>query len=218
MKIKQAKEELGKIYSLIYKVIQKRITEFEILGEKGSKDEIFMELVFCLLTPASKAKNAWRAVKQLKQSGVLYLGNENEIAKYLNIVRFKNNKATNIIKARALMYEDEKFKFNELFNIFDNEAFRIREWLIQNVRGFAYKESTHFLRNIGKSEYLCILDRHILRNLRYYEVIKDIPKSLSMSKYLDIEKKMQDLSTMINIPVTHLDLLLWYKETGESYK
>ena len=218
MKLKQAQEELGKIYGLIYEKIEKRILDFKIVGEEGSKDRIFMELVFCLLTPASKAKNAWKAVKELKESGVLYSGNKDEIAKYLNIVRFKNNKALNILKARALFYEDAKFQFNKLLSRFDSKAFKVREWLVQNVRGFAYKESTHFLRNIGRSDDLCILDRHILRNLNYYDVITEIPQSLTELRYLDIEIKMQEFSKMINIPVTHLDLLLWYKETGEVYK
>jgi len=49
-------------------------------------------------------------------------------------------------------------------------------------------------------------------------VIKEVPKSLSGSKYKDIEKKMAAFSKRIDIPLSHLDLLLWYKETGEIFK
>jgi N-glycosylase/DNA lyase len=57
-----------------------------------------------------------------------------------------------------------------------------------------------------------------MRNLKEFNIIKDVPKSLSRSQYLDIEKKMSDFSRKINIPISHLDLLLWCKETGEIFK
>ena len=217
-KILQAKEELGEIYSLIIENIKSRIAEFRDIGEKGDDDRIFMELVFCLLTPASKAKNAWMSVINLHKNGLLYDGTVDEISNYLNTVRFKNNKAKNIVLARSLLYENKEFKFNLLFNNFRNDAFKLREWFVSNIRGMAYKESTHFLRNIGKSGELCILDRHILRNLCYYRVIDKVPSSLSPQRYLDIENRMQKFSKQIGIPITDLDLILWYKETGEIFK
>ena len=60
----------------------------------------------------------------------------------------------------------------------------LREWLVKNVKGLGYKEASHFLRNIGKSEDLAILDRHILKNLQDLKVINDIPKKLPTQKYL----------------------------------
>ena len=59
---------------------------------------------------------------------------------------------------------------------------------------------------------------HILKNLKSLEVITEIPSSLSKKKYLEIEKKMRKFAKEINIPMNHLDLLLWYKETGEIFK
>ena len=93
-----------------------------------------------------------------------------------------------------------------------------REWLVENVRGMSYKEASHFLRNIGQGEKLTILDRHILKNLKALNVIDKVPKSLSKKKYLEIEEKMMDFADRIKIPLDHLDLLLWYKETGEIFK
>lgn len=37
-------------------------------------------------------------------------------------------------------------------------------------------------------------------------------------KYLEIEEKMREFSVAIDIPMPHLDLLLWYKEAGEVFK
>jgi N-glycosylase/DNA lyase len=93
-----------------------------------------------------------------------------------------------------------------------------REWLVKNIKGLGYKEASHFLRNMGFGESIAILDRHILRNLHLLSVIEGIPESLSRVKYLLIEKKMAEFAKEINIPLAHLDLLLWYKETGEIFK
>ncbi len=97
-------------------------------------------------------------------------------------------------------------------------VFSKREWLVKDVKGIGYKEASHFLRNIGFGKQIAILDRHILKNLKLYGVIGDIPKMLSRKKYFEIEKKMMDFSKEIEIPMSHLDLLFWYKETGEIFK
>jgi N-glycosylase/DNA lyase len=57
-----------------------------------------------------------------------------------------------------------------------------------------------------------------MKNLHAMGIIKKIPSSLSKGIYLDIEKRMQEFSQAIKIPMSHLDLVLWYKETGEIFK
>lgn len=89
---------------------------------------------------------------------------------------------------------------------------------MKNVKGMGYKEASHFLRNIGLADDLAILDRHILKNLKIFGIIEEIPKSLSKKKYLEIEEKMRNLANEVNIPLSHLDLLFWSKETGEIFK
>lgn len=49
-------------------------------------------------------------------------------------------------------------------------------------------------------------------------MIKDIPKTMTKAKYLDIEEKMREFSKKISIPLDHLDLLFWYMEAGEVFK
>lgn len=41
---------------------------------------------------------------------------------------------------------------------------------------------------------------------------------MSRAKYLQIEKNMVKFAKQIDIPVSHLDLLFWFKETGEIFK
>ncbi|MCK4287766.1 MAG: hypothetical protein KAW86_01055, partial [Bacteroidales bacterium] len=75
-----------------------------------------------------------------------------------------------------------------------------------------------YLRNIGFVGNLAILDRHILKNLKIYNVINEIPKSLTFDKYIRIEDKMRKFSKEINISLGFLDFVFWYKETGEVFK
>ncbi|MCK4636864.1 MAG: N-glycosylase/DNA lyase, partial [Methanomicrobia archaeon] len=171
------------------------------------------ELVFCILTPQSRAKSCWKAVENLLNKNLLLGGNKNQISKELNGARFRYKKAEYIIEARKLFSIGIKSKMNEF-----NDVYSAREWLVQNVKGIGYKEASHFLRNIGFGEELAILDRHILKNLKFFGAIEEIPRSLPRKKYFEIEKKMKKLAEKVKISMSHLDLVLWYKETGEVFK
>jgi N-glycosylase/DNA lyase len=84
--------------------------------------------------------------------------------------------------------------------------------------GFGYKEASHFLRNIGFSDNLAILDRHILNGLYEYEVIDFVPKRLSKRLYINIENKMRDFAMSIGIPMLYLDFIFWYRKTSFVFK
>ncbi len=195
--------EILQIHQKIKDEIEKRLEEFK-------EGNIIEELIFCLLTPQSKAEKCWNAVLKLKNSGLLIKGKEEEILKKLNGIRFKYKKARYIVEARK--------KLPILEKILNSPPHEAREWLVKNIKGMGYKEASHFLRNIGKGEDFAILDRHILRNLKKFGIIDEIPKSLNRRKYTEIEKKMKEFSEKIGIPLSHLDLLLWYKETGKVFK
>jgi N-glycosylase/DNA lyase len=91
-----------------------------------------------------------------------------------------------------------------------------REWLVKNIKGFGFKEASHFLRNIGFDDY-AIIDSHILDLLERYKFIKQ-PKTLTRKKYMEIEKILQTIATQTNLTLAELDLYLWYMETGKIFK
>lgn len=204
-------------YNSIKPEIEKRISDFKNIWENGREEEIFSELVFCLFTPQSKAKSCWTAVNRLKEKKLLYSGKSDEISELINNVRFRNNKARYLVRARELFVIDGKINIrNKISEHLENGE--EREWLIKNIKGFGYKETGHFLRNIGANLDYAILDRHILKNLKRYKLIEDIPKTLTKKNYLEIEKEMKSFSKKIKIPLSHLDLLFWYNEAGEIFK
>ncbi len=203
-------------YEKIESKIKKRISEFKKIGTKKDKERIFEEMVFCLLTPQSKAKNAWEAVVNMRADGSLYNGSEEAMKKHLRKIRFLNNKAKYIKKLRNKYFKKDNLVYKVIFE--ETDEIKLREWLVKNIKGYGYKEASHFLRNIGKGRSLAILDRHILKNLMAFNVIKTLPSTLTKKKYLTIEKQMRKFSKEIGIPMEDLDLLLWYKETGEIFK
>lgn len=213
----QAAKELSIYYNHAKNIIQTRLQEFENIWKKGSEKDIFAELAFCLLTPQSKARVCWQAIERLRNNGLLYKGDMNEIRNELKGIRFKNKKAFYIVWARSFFSKNGKINIrSRLQEISDvNE---LREWLVKHIKGMGYKEASHFLRNIGFGKDIAILDRHILKNLKLFNVIQEIPGSLSRKKYLEIEKRMREFSKQIQIPMEHLDFVLWFKETGEVFK
>ncbi len=210
-------EGIKKIYFSVQNKIVSRLNEFKQVWETGKEEEIFHELIFCILTPQSKAKFCWQTVENLLRKNLLLKGSKEQIAKELNMVRFRYKKAEYIIEARKQFLINDKITIKSKIHCFKNPH-EARAWLVRSIKGIGFKEASHFLRNIGFAENLAILDRHILKNLKILGVIEEVPNSLSRLKYFQIEEKMKELAEKINIPLSHLDLLMWYKETGEIFK
>ncbi|AKC95651.1 DNA lyase [Sneathia vaginalis] len=208
--------EIEKLYESIKEEIDKKIDEYKEAFNYDNKD-FFAEIAFCILTPQSKALNAWKIIQTLKENDLLFTADSDTLENYLNSIRFKKTKAKRLVSLREKLsingsLEAKKIIFN------GDDVFKIREWLVKNIDGFGYKEASHVLRNLGFGEDIAILDRHILRNLLKLEVIDEIPKTLTPKKYMDIEEKMRKYSSKIDISMDRLDLLFWYNEVNYLFK
>jgi len=210
-------EEIKIIYNAKRQEIELRLNEFRKIWKKGTKKEIFAELVFCILTPQANGKLCWSAVENMITKEVLFAGDRGQIIKELSSARFIQKKSAYIVEARKKFLLDSKVSLKSVISQI-GDGYKAREWLVQNVKGIGYKEASHFLRNIGFEQNLAILDRHIVRNLQFVGVIKEIPGSLSKGRYFEIEKRMMEFSKEVQIPMSYLDLVMWYKATGGIFK
>ncbi len=208
--------ELNALYHRIKDQIDGRLLEFKNLFEKGSDNDLYKEMCFCMCTPQNNAQKAWGAVCWLSYAGLLDTGSIEDIAAILRTqgTRFHQNKAEYIVKNRHAFYPGTKAKISRILREYTVPQARDRFATI--VHGWGLKEASHFLRNIGFGSHICILDRHILRQLSLRGVIDSI--TLSPRNYHEIEQEMIRFAEQEDIPVDALDLVLWYEEKGELFK
>jgi N-glycosylase/DNA lyase len=193
--------------SPISKQIDKRLNEFTSLGKKGN-DDWFCELCFCILTANSKAQTAINIQNELGAKGFLNKSFD-EIVKVIrnNNHRFHNNKAKYIVEAR---------KFTKIKDILLKEK-DPRAFVEKNIKGLGWKESSHFLRNVGFTNY-AILDRHILNLFVSEGYLKVKPKSLNQKTYFEIEEIFKKLAKDLKMNCSELDLYMWYIKTNKILK
>lgn len=185
--------------------LKKRLEDFRRINE----DDKYYEFIFCMLTPQSKAQKCWEAVLEIKK---IENKNSNNIKSILKTkTRFHNNKTKYIIESEKI-WPEVKLRLN------NTNKKEIRNWIAENVYGIGLKEAGHFLRNIGHSNNeIAILDRHILRNLKRFNLIKE-EKIKSKNDYFKIEDIFLNYAKSLNIPSDELDLLFWSQENGEIFK
>lgn len=197
--------QLKKVYLSKKTEIKSRLSDFKKLPE----EERYYELIFCMLTPQSKAQKCWEAVQEIRKLKDKNSKNIKEILK--SRTRFHNNKTRYVLKSEEA--------WEQIRSKLDNPNKKeIRNWIAENIYGIGLKEAGHFLRNIGHSDnQIAILDRHILRNLKKANIIEE-EKIKSKKDYLEIEDKFINYSLSLNIPADELDLLFWSQENGEIFK
>ena len=181
----------------IQRLVKARIREFR---SKKSDDELFSELCFCIMTAGFRADKSIEIQKKIGK-GFLTLS-EQRLRKKLKKLGYRyHNRAAYIVLNRKYAHE------------LKNKG---REWLVRHIKGLGMKEASHFLRNIGKKN-IAIIDFHIIDILAKYKLIKK-PKTLTKTKYLEIEKILEKLAKQAFLSLDELDLYLWYLETGKILK
>ena len=191
--------------SPVARLVERRLKEF------GRNPDWFSELCFCISTANASSEAGLRF--QEKSRGKLRNASERQLGEWLKEsgCRFYNNKARFIAEARGKL--DSK-KLEKTVKGFEN-GFRARAGLVENVKGLGWKESSHFLRNVGFKN-LAILDRHVLGVLKERGVILEL--KLSPKKYLEIEEKLEALCRKTGLNQAELDLFLWFSKTGKVLK
>ncbi len=198
------------IYNERRKAIQFRLEDFSRISE----NEYFYELIFCVLTPQSKAENADAVIQRLKADNFLEVGFDplSYLRDRRHYIRFHNVKSKRLLYIRTIYPHLLSLLLDDRGDIIT-----LRNNIMEIIPGLGLKESSHFLRNIGVTG-LCILDRHILKHLKALKVIGRIPKSLTPKRYFAIESRWLKYSKDVGIPMDELDLLFWSIATGEIRK
>src|SRR3989344_5220080 len=119
--------DLDKEYSYRKDKIKSRLNDFS----KVSKEDYFYEACFCILTPQSFAKQAWKCILELKEAD-FFNKNISPVNYISNKIRFHNNKAKYLLELKEKWDLISK-KINEI-----KDARELREYLVENVKGWNY--------------------------------------------------------------------------------
>ncbi len=193
------------------RIVRRRMAEFSHKGQ-GSREEVFKELCFCLLTANYTSEGGIR-IQDAIGDGFLTMGRAELAARLKSLgYRFPNARARYIVEARR-----HSAPLSGMLASGKGDS-ELREWLASNVLGLGYKESSHFLRNIGRKD-LAIIDFHIIDLLERNGLIKrPESKSLNKKSYLEIEAVLGAVALRAGMSQGELDLYLWYMETGKILK
>ena len=192
----------------VRKQVDARIKEFKEVN-KNSGNELFKEMCFCILTANFNAEKCIKIQDEIKDG--FFLLSKKKLAKKLTEVghRFPNARAGYI--SESVKYKND---LKEIIRTYNGEE--LRGWFVKNIKGLGYKETSHFLRNIGFNDF-AVIDFHIVDILVRYNLIKK-SKVLTKKKYLEVESMLKEIGRNLNLNLAELDLYLWYLETGKILK
>jgi len=207
----------------IQQYIERREREFEKLGKNGVavfdlrpflnlriKATLLSELLFCISTANSRAISGLKFQKLLEGKDLKKFSFEDFVnALKVSGVRFYNIKANYMV--------DSIKNFDSVLKVLKKDDKKAREMLAEQIKGFGFKEASHFLRNVGRKN-VAIIDRHVLHWLRKHGYINNTYKNLSKANYLRIENLLKDVAKKKKINLVKLDLMIWYEATGMVLK
>ena len=197
--------------------IEARLAEFRSVWALRSDARLWEELVFCIFTAGASARMGLRSIEAVRH--LLDSGTEEELAAALQSRhRYPNSRSGYIAVTREFLRTDCGLRLCERLEGFPDPIER-RDWLARSkgIKGLGYKESSHFLRNVGFSGY-GILDKHILRSLAELGVIASPEPPTTRARYLETEERLKRFAHDIRIDFDELDLVLWSMKTGEILK
>ena len=210
-------QDLEKSYRSKSDKIKSRLAEFDEINANSDDSKLFEEMVFCILTAGTSAKLCLEVIPEIKE--IIYTGSKEQIThKLKSCYRFYNVRAEYIFTTREYLKNEYNFEIRSMLLSF-NDPFERRDFLARNknIKGLGYKESSHFLRNIGFKGY-AILDKHIIGILNQLGVINEAKSPSSRDKYLEIEGLYKEFAVKNGFDSDELDLLLWSEKTGTILK
>lgn len=197
--------------------IRARLAEFEEVRRNASDERLWEELVFCIFTAGASARMGLGSIEAVRH--LLAAGTHEELAAALQSRhRYPNSRSGYIVVTRAYLESDCRMRLRARLEDFEDPVER-RDWLARTreIKGLGYKESSHFLRNVGYRGY-AILDKHILRSLWEVGVLDSPQPPTTRARYLSTEERLRRFAERIGVDFDELDLVLWSMKTGEILK
>lgn len=214
-------EPLHRTVAILCEILQ---SDISLRHPVVSEEKLRFELVACLLSSQVRASTADAAMGRLYEVGLLSnarwrkrdkefeadvaicLANRGSEQQKGGAYRFPNLRARQITQMRTLLQS----KSLALRLATCVHAMELRAELVREFPGIGPKQASMFLRNVGRSYDLAILDVHVLEFL--YRLGLADPENTSVSKlvqYEQAEAHMKRYAVKCGHPVGYLDWAIW---------
>ena len=199
--------------------IRARLDQFRSVWRSGSDAQLWEELVYCIFTAGASADMGYKSVDAIRP--LLMNGSREAMTRALKKAkahRFPVARPGYIVVTRSYLREHCNLALREKLLSFTDPIER-RDWLAREkqIKGLGYKESSHFLRNIGLMGH-AILDKHVMNCLTDLKVVETPKPPATRARYLETEERLRSFAREIRIDFDELDLVLWSMKTGEVLK
>lgn len=199
-----------------------------------SEDALWSELSLCILSSGVPYEMATSAHRHLRMRGLLDLrlhltvAYEKTIARELaspiclprrkngclRSYRFPNIRAKCLLNSVRYLYHEPGGGLHSLLDCPRSER-ELRELLVENLSGLGFKEASHFLRNVGFSSYLAIIDTHILSFMRKAGLVPESTIRVNgRNEYVELEDILIEMADRNGLDLSILDMALWLHMKG----
>ena len=212
-------EDIRATHKARRKEIRARLDQFREVWRHGSNARLWEELVFCIFTAGASARMGFRAIDAIRP--LLIDGTREDMTVALRNAgahRFPVERPGYVVVTRDYLRDHCNLELREQLQSFTDPIER-RDWLAREkrIKGLGYKESSHFLRNIGLMGH-AILDKHVMSCLTDLKVVETPKPPATRARYLETEERLRLFAREIRIDFDELDLVLWSMKTGEVLK
>jgi len=207
-------------------VICKDIEKKETMSWKeASEERLLFELVLAILGSQNRYEVALRFSEEIRDCNLLSSGQSMKIdilteqiqtilSTALEIeeasikYRFPNTKAKFI--AYNLLYIQSCGGLKKILSEAGDVA-KIRAFFVKEIKGIGPKQSSHFLRNVGYSNELAVLDVHILRYMEIQGIISDTYNKAigTLKQYEKLEALLIEFLKYMKYPIGFIDQAIW---------
>lgn len=181
-----------------------------ILAVLGSQNRYEVALAFSEEIKKQKLLrgNLFISIEELTVKIQIILSSALEIEGNLIRYRFPNAKAKYI--AYDLIYLQEIGGLKSLLAQTDEIA-QLRAFFVKEIKGVGPKQASHFLRNVGYSNDVAVLDVHILRYMYIQGIIEETyTKAIgTLKQYEKLESLLIDFLKYMKYPIGFVDQAIW---------
>lgn len=192
-------------------------------SEPWSETRLWTELACCVLSSQVPYEMAQAAAVRLEASGLLL--NEGVAPHDLEVAlaellrrpfdiggasrryRFPDSRAHQLTATVVKVRREAKGLSNLLASFDDIET--ARGWFVANAKGLGPKQASMFLRNVGLTYDLAVLDRHLINYMMMMGLTADPKPMRRMADYRRDEIVLRDHAASFGLSVGFLDWAVW---------